>query len=126
MRCEIFFNAVMRTASPADISPAAPGHAARLGRLPDIPVGHEHDPPAIAIIGIEHDAVDDIGRVPRPGADDPRRSPHAANALKDLCSHRRSPIGLRAGSHQNRKYLWAIGNTSAGAQVRSSPSAVTS
>ncbi len=74
----------------------------------------EHDPPPIAPVGVEHDAVDGVRRAPCPGAQDLRRPLHGAYALQSL------------GFHQNKKYLWAIGSTSAGAQVRSSPSAVTS
>jgi hypothetical protein len=74
----------------------------------------QHDAPAVALIGIEHDPVDGIGRAPRAGAQYRCGTLRGADARKDF------------GRHQNRKYLCAIGSTSAGAQVKSSPSAFTS
>ena len=68
----------------------------------------QHDAPPLPVVGIEHDAVE---RLP-------------------ACISRRLPmltVGRRAAfARQNRKYRCAIGSTSAGAQVSSSPSARTS
>ena len=66
----------------------------------------QHDAAAVALAGVEHDAVDRASR-----------ASHAPAALD---------LGSRAASCsllQNRKYRCAIGSTSAGAQVSSSPSA---
>ena len=63
---------------------------------------------AMAVAGIEHDAVDRFRRVPGAGRPD-----------RGCASH-------RIVSLQNKKYRCAIGSTSAGAQVSNSPSAVTS
>ena len=67
----------------------------------------QRNPAAMALVGIEHDAVDRRRAVPgASGSDSDAR---------------------RIGSHpQNKKYRCAIGSTSAGAQVKSSPSARTS
>ena len=75
--------------------------------------GHD-DPPPIALVGVEHHLVNGTVHAPRAGAQDLRRPLHGAYTLQDL------------GFHQNRKYRCAIGSTSAGAQVKSSPSAFTS
>jgi hypothetical protein len=74
----------------------------------------EYHAAAVALVGIENNAIDGVCPAPRARADDLRCPFHRANAFEDL------------GPDQNRKYLCAIGSTSAGAQVRSSPSAVTS
>ena len=68
----------------------------------------------MAPVGIENHAIDGVRGTPCPGAGHLESPLHRANAFEDL------------GPYQNRKYLCAIGSTSAGAQVNSSPSAVTS
>src|SRR5688500_9851468 len=65
----------------------------------------QHDTATMTIAGVKHDAVDCPGGAPR------------THPL-DLAS----PLHHR---YQNKKYRCAIGSTSAGAQVSSSPSAVT-
>ena len=62
----------------------------------------------MAFVGIEHDSIDLDRRVPGTGGSDFRRTLHWTQYL------------------QNKKYRCAIGSTSAGAQVSSSPSARTS
>ena len=66
----------------------------------------EHDAAAMPFVRIEHDAIDGAARVETP---------------RIYRLHRAIPF-----STQNKKYRCAIGSTSAGAQVNSSPSAVTS
>ena len=71
-------------------------------------------PPPVPPVRVNHDAIDRIRTAPVGGMHDPR------------CPlHRRYPL-QNPEVRQNRKYLCAMGNTSAGAQVNSSPSAVTS
>ena len=72
----------------------------------------QHTSPTMALVGIEHDLVDDADRGAGPGW--PAGAEWLFNAR---CIGRHS---------QNKKYRWAIGSTSAGAQVSSSPSARTS
>ena len=76
-------------------------------RVPPSPVSD--DAAAMAVVGIEHDAVDRA-----------RLRPSVPAAL-----HLRMRVASDR-SRQNRKYRCAIGSTSAGAQVSSSPSARTS
>ena len=70
-------------------------------------LGREHHAAAMALARIEHHPVDRRGIVPLSGR-----------------PHRACPAHARR--RQNRKYRCAMGSTSAGAQVSSSPSARTS
>ncbi len=72
------------------------------------------DPPPIALVGVEYHVVDGVVHAPRADGQNLRRPLHGAYTLRDF------------RFDQNRKYRWAIGSTSAGAQVKSSPSALTS
>jgi hypothetical protein len=63
-------------------------------------------PSPLPVAGIKHDTIDGFSRVPL------ARNVDFGGALHSRC--------------QNKKYLCAIGSTSAGAQVSSSPLAVTS
>jgi hypothetical protein len=66
----------------------------------------QHDAPPLPVAGIKQDTIDGFSRVPLACNFD------FGGALHSRC--------------QNKKYLCAIGSTSAGAQVSSSPLAVTS
>ena len=69
----------------------------------------QHDAPAVAVVGVEHDTVDGrASRIPVPL----RLAPAVTRCIACIT--------------QNRKYRCAIGSTSAGSQVSNSPSARTS
>jgi hypothetical protein len=77
-------------------------------------LAHKHDAAPVPLAGVEHDAIGRVIDAPHACAQDLRCPPSIADTVKDI------------GRDQNRKYLCAIGSTSAGAQVSSSSSAVTS